>query len=254
MITIKQIHSLLQRCRYKPGSEFRCEPIVEGLGSLRDIDLYQDTPVMVHISMRVINVLDGGETFVRGSFKLERGELEQMDEMQFLERLRKEISRSEEHEIDEWFLVDGNYYREPHPEMRRELAWHQKEPNTDLNKRREPRPRPWKTHWPEFTPEKGKEAVSAEEAMFPLDRKPDMEKWSKLQASLMASEMKSGLMRDMPTLKMTPEPGAPNGKRPVPLPPLKPPKKVMMNTTSAMGIKLRQQSKPSQLRSSRRNK
>jgi hypothetical protein len=240
--------------------------VINGLGSLRDIDLYKDTPVMVHITLPVKDVKTLTATTVRGSFKLERGELEQMDEMMFLERLRKEILRSEEHEIDEWFLVDGNCYKEPHPEMRRKLAWHQKEPNTDLRTRRHPTEADHrqKMHWPEFAPVSSKAMVSPEEVMF--EKPPRMpesvreelaqiqEKTYKALRERMDLETRSALIMDTSTMlkEMTQEPGAPNGKRTMPLPTLRPPKKIKLNTTSAMGVKL--STKHSQLRSSPKSK
>jgi len=270
MITIKDIRGILNRCLYKPGSEFSCEPVINGLGSLRDIDLMTDTPVMVHITIKVQDVKTLTDTTVRGSFKLERGELEQMDEMMFLERLRKEILRSEEHEIDEWFLVDGNCYKEPHPEMRRKLAWHQKEPNTDLRVRanpRKPKEDPWKMRWPEFapvSPEAGK-MVHPDEVMFiepmrmPASVREELEQIAQKNRrdllARMASEMRLDPIMDTSTLmKETMLPGAPNGKRTMPMPPQRPPKKIKLNTTSAMGLKVRPSTKHSQLRSSPKSK
>ena len=273
MITLKEISHLLSRCSYKPGSEFKCEPVISGLGSLGDIDLYTDVPVMVHISLKVVDVRTGTDTFVRGSFKLERGELEVMDQYTFLERLRSEILRSEEHEANEWFLVDGNCYQEPHPELRRKLAWHQKEPNTDQSQRIPPRDPRSKMRWPDLEPvsAKGQDMISPEDVVFPMLSEEQKTAYQKMALDSMVTAMKSGRMKGIPTPEKmmkelitldemgllkeeAPLPGAPNGKRTMPMPTPKPPKKIKMNVTSAMGIKLKQPTKPSQLRSSQRNK
>lgn len=198
MITLNEISHLLTRCSYKPGSTFSAEPAFD-----RKSWDQMSSSVMVHISLRVKNIKNSLDTFVRGSFKLEVGELEIMTEEEFLERLRAEIVRSEEHEIDEWFLVDGNCYQEPHPEMRGKTKWFQKPKNTDQSLR-DPRTRDQhsRSPWPDFAPTPG-EMVKPEDVTFPYPELTELEKNRRMMDLLDGMDMatRSDLMTGTPTQK-----------------------------------------------------
>jgi len=111
MIRITEVHRLLERASYKPGTTFRADRI----------DRHD---VLIHVSQRVQDVRPpNGTTFVRSSYKLDESELRSMNEHQFYQRLYEEILRQEEHELREWFVVGDHAFIDPHPEVWRNVRW-----------------------------------------------------------------------------------------------------------------------------------
>ena len=108
----QDIERLLSRVTYKPGSRISViEPILHSIS--REPDL------VVRVEQPVKNVNPPYNwTSVAKTFFIKKHDLRKMGEKDLYERLYKEILDMEEHELREFFKVDGQHFIDPHPENR----------------------------------------------------------------------------------------------------------------------------------------
>lgn len=103
-MTEDQAREMLARVSYKPGFEFRLsesagKPCLSiSVSQLRDSRGYQAAVTLTHHS------------------RLDSYELSDMNEEDFLKRVRESVVKTEIHEMHEWLKLDGNLFHDPHTE------------------------------------------------------------------------------------------------------------------------------------------
>lgn len=113
---VREAQALVGRLSYKPGSTLYLNR-----------SMY-DMRVVLVVDVKVVDVKGGYRTTLSVGKPLDAAPLHSMSQDEFIEWVRCQILELENHELDEWFMLDDAWVHDPHPGVgRKTLAEHRAE-------------------------------------------------------------------------------------------------------------------------------